>query len=185
MVEKLSQFSNSSGGHSCSQHASCTLLQLETCVALCCVTQLNICGLLLSPSTRCTCVMIMLCNQLLDMPHLSGGWIILATEKCPLMYVNKFVHKIFREISVLCIWKCLGLLFHLMKHGTNTVFYIQSFRSFSVDTCSFSSVITCCPRRQNKHRQNECFNLVDIRKVSLISPSLAQQRCLGTGEKMQ
>jgi hypothetical protein len=30
------------------------------------------------PSTRCTCVMIMLLNQLLDMPHLSGGWIISA-----------------------------------------------------------------------------------------------------------
>ena len=32
-------------------------------------------------STRCTCVMIMLFNQLLDMPQLSGGWIILAKEK--------------------------------------------------------------------------------------------------------
>ena len=36
------------------------------------------------PSTRCTCVMIMLFNQLLDMPHLSGGWFILAKEKCSL-----------------------------------------------------------------------------------------------------
>ena len=34
------------------------------------------------PSTRCTCVMIMLFNQLRDMPHLSGEWIILAKEKC-------------------------------------------------------------------------------------------------------
>jgi hypothetical protein len=33
------------------------------------------------PSTRCTCVMIMLFNQLLDMPHLSYGWIILAKDK--------------------------------------------------------------------------------------------------------
>ena len=33
------------------------------------------------PSTRCPCVMIMVFNQLLDMPHLSGGWIILAKEK--------------------------------------------------------------------------------------------------------
>jgi hypothetical protein len=31
-----------------------------------------------------TGVMIMLLNQLLDMPHLSGGWIILAKEKCSL-----------------------------------------------------------------------------------------------------
>ena len=34
------------------------------------------------PSTRSTCVMIMLFNQILDMPQLSGGWIILAKEKC-------------------------------------------------------------------------------------------------------
>jgi hypothetical protein len=34
------------------------------------------------PSTRCTCVMIMLFNQFLDLPHLSSGWIILAKEKC-------------------------------------------------------------------------------------------------------
>jgi hypothetical protein len=34
------------------------------------------------PSTKCTCVIIMLFNLHLDMPHLSGGWIILAREKC-------------------------------------------------------------------------------------------------------
>jgi hypothetical protein len=36
------------------------------------------------PSTECTCVMITLFNQLLTMPHLSGGWIILAKEKLSL-----------------------------------------------------------------------------------------------------
>jgi hypothetical protein len=36
------------------------------------------------PSTRLTCVMIMHFNQLLDMPHLSGEWIIWAKEKCSL-----------------------------------------------------------------------------------------------------
>ena len=37
------QFSgNSSGGHSCSQHANCMLPQLETSVALCCATKLHI-----------------------------------------------------------------------------------------------------------------------------------------------
>ena len=34
------------------------------------------------PSTTCTCVMIMLFNQLLDMPHMSGGCLILAKDKC-------------------------------------------------------------------------------------------------------
>ena len=45
MVEKLtfnSLSANSSGGHSYSQHADCTLPQLETSVALCCVTKLHI-----------------------------------------------------------------------------------------------------------------------------------------------
>ena len=36
------------------------------------------------PSTRCTCIIIMLFSYLLDMPHLSGGWIILVQEKCSL-----------------------------------------------------------------------------------------------------
>ena len=40
------------------------------------VTMLIACSLkTVSPSTRCTCVMIMLFNHRLDMPHLSGGWI--------------------------------------------------------------------------------------------------------------
>ena len=62
--------SNSSVGHSGSHHANCTLPQLETSVALCCVTELHILELpFIVPSTRCTCVMIMLFNQLLDMPQ--------------------------------------------------------------------------------------------------------------------
>jgi hypothetical protein len=77
-----------SSGHSWSQHANCTLLEnllLETSVALCCVTKLHILERpFIVPSTRCTCVMIMLFNQLLEMPHLSGGWIILAKDKCSL-----------------------------------------------------------------------------------------------------
>jgi hypothetical protein len=34
---------------------------------------------------------------LLDIPHLSGGWIILAKEKCSLTDVIKFVHNIFEK----------------------------------------------------------------------------------------
>ena len=40
---------NSSGRHSCSQHANCTLSQLETFVALCCDKPAHFSGLLLSP----------------------------------------------------------------------------------------------------------------------------------------
>ena len=43
-------------------------------VALCCVTKLYISEWpFIVPSTRCTYVMIMLFNHLIDMPHLSGG----------------------------------------------------------------------------------------------------------------
>ena len=74
---------NTSGEHSCNQHANCMLPQLETSVALCCVTKLHILeGPFFVPSTICTCVMIMLFYQLRDMPHLSGEWIILVKEKC-------------------------------------------------------------------------------------------------------
>jgi hypothetical protein len=69
--EKYIQLSgNISGGHSCSQSANYTLLKNLTAVALCCVTKLHILEWpLIVPSTRCICVMIMLFNQLLDMPE--------------------------------------------------------------------------------------------------------------------
>ncbi len=57
---------NSSGGHSCSQYANCTLLQ-----NLCCVIKLHILEWpFIVASLRHTCVIIMLSNQHLDMPHL-------------------------------------------------------------------------------------------------------------------
>ena len=77
---------NSSGGHSGSQHANYNLPQLETAVALCCDKTAHFSGLF------CCCPQHKVhlrnyhavLNQLLDMPHLSGGWIILAKEKCSL-----------------------------------------------------------------------------------------------------
>jgi hypothetical protein len=45
--------------------------------------------------------MIMLFNLLLDMPHLSGGLIILAKEKCSLTgIVNKFVRNVCEKLFV-------------------------------------------------------------------------------------
>ena len=87
---------NSSGGHSCSQHSNYTLPQNLRHLWHCVVWQLHIleCPFIVL-STRCTCVMIMLSNQLLDMPHLLDGWIILTKAKMPTnINVNKFVHKI-------------------------------------------------------------------------------------------
>ena len=57
-----------SGGHSCSQHANCTLPQNYTSVVLCDKTA----HLRVAFLHRSTCVMFMPSNQLLDMPHLSG-----------------------------------------------------------------------------------------------------------------
>ena len=85
---------NSSGGHSCSEHTNCMLPQPGP---LYCVTKLHILEWpLIVPRTRCTCVMIMLFNQFLDMPHLSGLWIILAKEKCS------------PTRMFLCVWTFLG-----------------------------------------------------------------------------
>ena len=63
---------NSSGGHSCCQHATCTLpLTFATSVASCCVIKLNILEWPFTvASLRHTCAIIMLSNQHLDMPHL-------------------------------------------------------------------------------------------------------------------
>ena len=72
---------NSNGGNSCSQHANCVLAQNLRYLWHCVVWQNRpfFYWPFIVPST---CVLIMLFNQLLDMPHLSGGWIILAKEKC-------------------------------------------------------------------------------------------------------
>jgi hypothetical protein len=97
-------------GHSYSQHANCT-----TQCGIVCVTKLHILEwYFIVPRTRCTCVMTMPFNQLLDMPYRLGGWIILAEEKFSVTGM--------REISLFFLhmehfW---DLLFHLMKHGTNT-----------------------------------------------------------------
>jgi hypothetical protein len=89
---------------------------LRSSVALCWVTKLQILEWpFIIPSTKCICVMIMLFNQLLDMPHLSGGWTILANDK---MLTNlctsfekytfcadgKFWDLLFHLYYVLCIW---------------------------------------------------------------------------------
>ncbi len=62
---------NSSGGHSCSQHASLHApSKLATSVALCCVIKLHILEWpFIVASLRHTCAIIMLSNQHLDMPH--------------------------------------------------------------------------------------------------------------------
>ena len=80
MVEKLTF---SSVGHSCSQHANCKTLYICG-IVLCYITAHFIVAFIV-PSTSCTCVMTMLLNHLLDIPHLSGGWIILENDKCLLI----------------------------------------------------------------------------------------------------
>ncbi len=87
---------NSSGGHSCSQHANCT--HPQNLRHLCCVIKLHILEWpFIGSSLRHTCAIIMLYNQHLDMPHLWGGWIISAKEKCSLTDLDRFVNNIWEK----------------------------------------------------------------------------------------
>ncbi len=51
-------------------------------------------------SLRHTCTIIMLSNQHLDIPHLWGGWIISAKEKCSLIFIFVSFSNIFLCIKV-------------------------------------------------------------------------------------
>jgi hypothetical protein len=105
---------------------------LKTCVALCCVTTLHILKWpFIVPSTRCTCVIHMLFNQLLDMPHISGGWIVLAKEKWLLTgMTNKFAQNL-REISFLYVWKNSGI-FYFSSWNMGPTLYMLHLYLFSV-----------------------------------------------------
>ncbi len=60
----------------------------KTSVALCCVIKLHILEWpFIVASLRHTCAINMPSNQHLDMPHLWGGWIITAKEKCSLKQI--------------------------------------------------------------------------------------------------
>ena len=87
------------------------------------------------PSTRCACVMIMLFNHLLDMPHLSGGWVNLATEKCLVTGMQTHLWTTFERNKLFVrmenFW---NLLFQFMKHGTNT-WHVALIFLFSVNIC--------------------------------------------------
>ena len=54
-----------------------------------------------------TCVAIILFNQHLDVPHLSGGWIVMAREKCsPMQILNKRGGE--KKSSSLGVWKLVS-----------------------------------------------------------------------------
>jgi hypothetical protein len=68
--------------------------------------------------------MIMLINPFFDMPHLSGGWIILAEEKCLLKGMEINLCKTFERNKLFVRMEKIGdLLFQLMKHGTTTLHF--------------------------------------------------------------
>ena len=71
------------------------------------VTQLHILVAFIVPSTRCTRVMILLFNELLDITHLTNGWIILAKEKCSINRdVNQFgITRFERNWLILHLWR--------------------------------------------------------------------------------
>ncbi len=66
---------------------------------------------------RHTCAIIMLSNQHLDMPHLWGGWIISAKEKCSLTQIKTDLWTMFeRNRPFVYIEKVLDLWVQLMKN---------------------------------------------------------------------
>ncbi len=63
-------------------------MPIATSVTLCCVIKLHILEWpFIVASLRHTCAIITLSNQHLDTPHLWGGWIISAKEKCSLTQI--------------------------------------------------------------------------------------------------
>jgi hypothetical protein len=87
----------------------------------CVVTKLHILEWPFVPSTRCTCVIIMLFIQLHIMPHLSDRWLWQrrhAHERgCKTNLCTKFErNKLFVHMDNFC-----DLLFQLMEHGTNAL----------------------------------------------------------------
>ncbi len=72
-------------------------------------------------SLRHTCAIIMLSNQHLDMPHLWGGWIISAKEKCSLTQIYTDLWTIFEQNRpFVYIEKVLDLWVQLMKNVGKT-----------------------------------------------------------------
>ena len=63
--------------------------------------------------------MILLFNKIVDMPHLSGGWISLAMEKSLLIGMLTNLWTTFeRNKLFVCMEDFWDVLFQLMKHGT-------------------------------------------------------------------
>ncbi len=90
---------NSSGGHSCSQHANCTLPQNLWHLWRCSVIKLHILELtFIVASLRHTCAIIMVFNQHLDMPHLWGGWL----SRAHYHRFRQICEQYLREIGLLC-----------------------------------------------------------------------------------
>ncbi len=103
-------------------HASSNL---ATSVALCCVIKLHILEWpFIVTSPRHSCVLTVPFNQHPDMPHLSGGWIILAKEKCALTQIKTNLW-----IKFECVEKVWNVLFQLKNGSENkSVVFIFLFR---------------------------------------------------------
>ena len=90
--------------------------KLETSVALCCETKLHILEWpFIIPSTRFTFVMIMLFNQLLDMPHLRWVDYLGKGEMLTNRDVNTFLHNILEKYAFCGIIDFSSLYIYLKK----------------------------------------------------------------------
>ena len=148
--------------------------KLEISVALCWVKKLHITFLgwpFIVPSTRCTCSIIITFNQFLDMPHLSGGWIILAKDTCSLtgMQTNLCTtferHKLFVHMEH--FW---DILFQLIKHGTKTLHCIYIFVQYSLSSCFIGTLtlqVCLYAGFEYSHQATEQWELVMMHREQL------------------
>ncbi len=88
---KLSETPLEMASQNCRWQSECQLhapSKIVTSVTLFCLIKLHILEWpFVVASLRHTCAIIMLSNQYLDMPHLWGGWITSAKEKCSLIQI--------------------------------------------------------------------------------------------------
>ncbi len=99
-------------------------------------------------SLRHTCAIIMLSNQHLDMPHLWGGWIISAKEKCSLTDLDRFVN------NILTVYHRSEYTPYIFVNILLYLFMWQHWRNYLLQCSECTACITvyiCCPLKITQH----------------------------------
>jgi hypothetical protein len=95
-------------------------------------------------------------NLLIDMPHLSGGWIILKIEKCSLTQTHLCTtferNKLFVHMEHL--W---DILFQLIRHGNTLHAAFLFFLSISI-SLSIESIIVYIMGKELSNKMKHIYN---------------------------